>query len=188
MSSVLFVKGGVQMPCEPGRILLMAWIVLLCVSIIVSPCHFIFRYLQLCRRNFLLICGKRIFYIFLVPALFSLSAAVMLIFSAYPSKKDVADFEEIAYSINLDSYKPFLVASLHSHGEEDDETKAKVLVAACVNLAIILLWSLLTMLICWRLMVEATKIGESTRTIYLHRQLQKLLLIQVLAFSFVYFH
>ncbi|KAK6751969.1 hypothetical protein RB195_003407 [Necator americanus] len=186
MSSVLFVKGGLFVPHSIGRALLNIWIALLCLSIIVSPCLFVFRYFQLCRRNWVALYGGRIFFVFLIPVLFSLLTAFMLNFAAYPSPEDIEYFSDIAYSINVNGYRAFLVASLTARFEADDVIKAHILIATCVNLVVILVCSLSAMIVCSRLMVHAVKDAKSVRTVRLQNQLQKSLLIQfIIPFLFI---
>ncbi|KAK6751970.1 hypothetical protein RB195_003407 [Necator americanus] len=58
----------------------------------------------------------------------------MLNFAAYPSPEDIEYFSDIAYSINVNGYRAFLVASLTARFEADDVIKAHILIATCVNL------------------------------------------------------
>ncbi|KAK6023321.1 hypothetical protein OSTOST_10896, partial [Ostertagia ostertagi] len=48
MSALLIVNGGLEMPTICGRILLVLFVFLLCTSIVIPACLFVFRYLQIC--------------------------------------------------------------------------------------------------------------------------------------------
>ncbi|KAL6737237.1 hypothetical protein Aduo_010897 [Ancylostoma duodenale] len=186
-SSVLFVKGGFMLPYAVGRVVLVAWIVLLCLSLIVSPCLFVFRYIQVCRKQWLSAYGRRVFFVFAIPISLAMSAAAMLIFASYPNADDITEFKDIAFQINLNAYRAFLVACLDPQRDEE-AARAAVLVAACANLMLILVCSLLAMIICSRLMVSAVKEAVSSqRAMRLQQQLQKTLVFQfVIPFVFIH--
>ncbi|KIH42650.1 hypothetical protein ANCDUO_27363, partial [Ancylostoma duodenale] len=116
-----------------------------------------------------------------------MSAAAMLIFASYPNADDITEFKDIAFQINLNAYRAFLVACLDPQRDEE-AARAAVLVAACANLMLILVCSLLAMIICSRLMVSAVKEAVSSqRAMRLQQQLQKTLVFQfVIPFVFIH--
>ncbi|KAK5973899.1 hypothetical protein GCK32_022204, partial [Trichostrongylus colubriformis] len=112
MSSVLFIKGGFRLPLLYGRCLLVIWIILLCTSIIVPPCLFVFQYIQVCRAQWMTLYGRRSFSLFLIPFGLAWSAASMLIVSAYPNDHDLAYFDDIASHMYMNEPRAYLVACL----------------------------------------------------------------------------
>ncbi|KAK5986821.1 hypothetical protein GCK32_016864 [Trichostrongylus colubriformis] len=49
LSALLVVNGGIPMSETLARLMLIFFVFLLCNSIVIPPCLFVFRYLQICR-------------------------------------------------------------------------------------------------------------------------------------------
>uniref|UniRef100_A0A7I4YNQ1 G protein-coupled receptor n=1 Tax=Haemonchus contortus TaxID=6289 RepID=A0A7I4YNQ1_HAECO len=178
MSSVMFMKGGLRLPLIYGRILLVIWIILLCTSIIVSPCLFIFQYLQVCRAQWMTVYGRRSFLLFLTPIGIAWSAASMLIICAYPDAHELAYFDNIALHLYLNEPRAYLVASFQPRDDAEAMAQAQILTACCILLLCILLCNLLTMLICSRSIVVTVKRTSNERSSRLQSQVFKVLLVQ----------
>ncbi|EPB78120.1 hypothetical protein ANCCEY_02760 [Ancylostoma ceylanicum] len=168
-SSVLFVKGGFMLPYAshfPALFESFSWL------------FYQQRNPYTFRKQWLSVYGGRVFFVFTIPISLAMSAAIMLIFASYPSADDITEFKDIAFQINLNAYRAFLVACLNPQRDEE-VARAAVLVAACANLMLILVCSLLAMIICSRLMVTAVKEAVSSqRAMRLQQQLQKTLTFQ----------
>ncbi|XGW26142.1 hypothetical protein V3C99_007055, partial [Haemonchus contortus] len=178
LSSVMFVKGGFRLPIIYGRALLIIWIFLLCTSIIVSPCLFIFQYLQVCRAQWMTVYGRRSFLLFLTPIGIAWSAASMLIISAYPDVHELAYFDDIALHLYLNEPRAYLVASFRPREDAEDMAQSRMLMASCIYLVCILFCSLSTMLICSRLIVVTVKRNSNEGSSCLQSQVLKVLLVQ----------
>ncbi|VDO23045.1 unnamed protein product, partial [Heligmosomoides polygyrus] len=100
-SALLMVNGGFVLPEIWGRVLLIIFIFLLCHSIILPPCLFVFRYLQICR------------YDMVSPTFLSVWTCGTLCFAAWPTPSDLKHFAPIAFEINVRRNTTFLVATLH---------------------------------------------------------------------------
>uniref|UniRef100_A0A7I4YP60 G_PROTEIN_RECEP_F1_2 domain-containing protein n=1 Tax=Haemonchus contortus TaxID=6289 RepID=A0A7I4YP60_HAECO len=177
-SSVIIVKGGLQIPFLYGRILLIIWVILLCTSIVVSPCSFIFQYFQVCRAQWMALYGKRLLFALVIPFGLASVAASMLCVSAYPDAEDYSHFDPIALRLYLNEPRAYLVASLRAKEHDEDAFQSSLLQAACIYLVCILFISLLTMLICSRLIMVAVKRASSQSSSRLQNQALKVLLVQ----------
>ncbi|EPB77011.1 hypothetical protein ANCCEY_03919 [Ancylostoma ceylanicum] len=114
MSSLLIVKGGLEMPMHFRRVTLVLFIVLLCQSIVTPPCLFVFRYLQICKSNFLTNNYGHLKFLLIIPVLMSGTASLMLCYASWPTEFDLKFFKDIAYEINVKRTTDFLVASLEA--------------------------------------------------------------------------
>ncbi|VDL77667.1 unnamed protein product [Nippostrongylus brasiliensis] len=108
--SVFILKAGIPMPLSAGRFILVCWVFFLSVSIAVSPCHFIFRYIQVCMP--LSSYNKRTYSVLLVPIVMASIGGTMLSFSSWPSRAVIVYFEHLMYPFHFHGAKSFLVASL----------------------------------------------------------------------------
>ncbi|EPB78119.1 7TM chemoreceptor [Ancylostoma ceylanicum] len=188
-SSVLFVKAGLKMSLSSGRFLLVCWIYLLCLSIVIPPCNFIFRYIQVCRTH--LVDRKRVFKIFLVPSLVAVLGATLLGFAAWPSPKDVRAFQNIAFRINTNTTKSFLVASLAPNvGDRNrplSALKSTILLVSVFYLTIVLIVSVAAMIFCSHHIFVAVRQATSRKTKRQQQQLHRLLIVQcIIPFIFVH--
>ncbi|RCN45977.1 hypothetical protein ANCCAN_08014 [Ancylostoma caninum] len=165
-SSVLFVKAGLKMPLSFGRFILVCWIYLLCLSIVFPPCNFIFRYIQVCRTH--LVDHKSVPKIFVVPSLLAVLGATQLGFSAWPSPMDILAFESIAFHINTNTSKSFLVASLVPVDEDRNRPlsalKSMVLFVSFFYLTVVLIASIATMIFCSHYVVVVARQATSSKT------------------------
>ncbi|WKY07653.1 hypothetical protein Q1695_007258 [Nippostrongylus brasiliensis] len=179
--SVFILKAGIPMPLSAGRFILVCWVFFLSVSIAVSPCHFIFRYIQVCMP--LSSYNKRTYSVLLVPIVMASIGGTMLSFSSWPSRAVIVYFEHLMYPFHFHGAKSFLVASLDARQERGPNVrlqlaKAIVLKVTIVYLIAFLVLNIIIMLFCSHNIMKSVKRIQSKKSRDLQKQLHTLLVAQ----------
>ncbi|VDP56354.1 unnamed protein product [Heligmosomoides polygyrus] len=187
LSSLLIVKGGIHLPRKWALLLLIIFVFLLCQSIVTPPCLFTFRYLQICRTNFLAYNYRRLRLLLIIPVCVSTSCCAMLCFAAWPTETDRILFDKIAFNINVNWNSTYLVASFHKNITEFDKAQGSTLVAVAVYLILVLVVALTLMVFCTTAIVKAVQKSANEKTRRLQIQLYRTLIAQVINCSVILF-
>ncbi|KAL6737144.1 hypothetical protein Aduo_010814 [Ancylostoma duodenale] len=178
MSSLLIVKGGLEMPMHFRRVTLVLFIILLCQSIVTPPCLFVFRYLQMCKSNFLANNYGHLKFLLIIPVLMSGTASLMLCYASWPTEFDLKFFKDIAYEINVKRTTDFLVASLEKKGDIWVQLQSYAMVAVSIYLVFLMLITLGIMIYCTRSIIQAVKKNVSSKLRHLQVEVYRSLIAQ----------
>ncbi|EYB94662.1 hypothetical protein Y032_0168g160 [Ancylostoma ceylanicum] len=187
LASLLIVKGGITMPMAWARATLVIFMLLLCQSIVTPPCLFVFRYLQICKTNFLTNNYRVLRYLLLIPLFISTSSCAVVCFASWPTAFDLAFFDEIAVNINVQRNTTYLVATLQKDGTVYDAIQSTAMLIGAIYLIAIMICALVIMLYCTRRIVEAARQSCNEKTRRLQMQLYKTLVAQFLI-PFIFIH
>uniref|UniRef100_A0A7I4YNQ2 G_PROTEIN_RECEP_F1_2 domain-containing protein n=1 Tax=Haemonchus contortus TaxID=6289 RepID=A0A7I4YNQ2_HAECO len=175
-SALLIVNGGFEIPTTWGRSLIVVFVLLLCNSIVIPPCLFVFRYLQICRTSYLE--HHLLRYSFIVPFLISSSICGMICFAAWPTESDIEYFTCIAYDINVEGNFTFLVASLQKDDTSSEKLRSDTLLAGTITVVVLLVVAMVTIILCARRITATVKKNNSIHTRRLDMQLRRTLFAQ----------
>ncbi|VDO55375.1 unnamed protein product [Haemonchus placei] len=172
-SALLIVNGGFEIPTTWGRSLIVVFVLLLCNSVVIPPCLFVFRTSFLERHQQLLR------YLIIVPFLVSSSICGMICFAAWPTDSDIEYFTCIAYDINVEGNFTFLVASLQKDDTSSEKLRSDTLLAGTITVIVLLVVAMATIILCARRITAKVKKNTSIHTRHLDMQLRKTLFAQV---------
>ncbi|KAK5969587.1 7TM chemoreceptor, partial [Trichostrongylus colubriformis] len=188
LSSVIIVMGGFRIiPRSVGIPILIFFIFLLCQSIVTPPCLFVFRYLQICKANFLSMYHHYLRYLLIIPVLLSSACCALISFAAWPTKTDRLMFDEIAAEINVNWSTTYMVASFQKNATAFDRAQTKVLRAATVCLILMMIVAVALKVICSKFIVKAAERSIDRKTRSLQLQLYRTLIAQS-AIPFFFIH
>ncbi|KAK6752710.1 hypothetical protein RB195_003868 [Necator americanus] len=180
MSALLIVNGGFLMSSDWGLMLLIVFVWLLCQSLVTPACLFVFRYLQICRSNYIVQRVQWLRCFLIVPFLTSSSTCALLCFAAWPTQFDLEYFTSIAYAINVNGNTTFLVATLHNPTNANilEALQSYTLYAAIFCIVLVMVTSMITMIFCSKKIICVVMHTTSGNTRQLHIQLCKTLVAQ----------
>ncbi|KJH41400.1 7TM chemoreceptor [Dictyocaulus viviparus] len=147
-SALLIVNGGIDMPTNCGRVLLIIFVFLFCQSIVISPSLFVFRYLQICRKHSTFQSFRRLRCLFLMLSSISTSVCGMICFAAWPTAMDLKQFTKIAYRINVSRNTTFLVATLQKNDDLFVRIQSTSLFAGIIVVIVLMIFTMSLMIFC----------------------------------------
>ncbi|KAK5973887.1 7TM chemoreceptor [Trichostrongylus colubriformis] len=187
MSALLIVNGGFVLPTIWGCLLLMVFVFLLCNSIVIPPCLFVFRYLQICRASYLKLHGQRLCFFLVLPFIFSTSICCMICFAAWPTESDILFFTDIAYDINVEGHNAFLVATLKKQATLYEKLQSHTLLAGTISVISLLMATMAAITFCAHRIAKTVKVDGCVVNRRLNTQLRRLLFAQA-ALPFLLLH